>query len=280
MRKEDKIKKCKDEEQIKQHVHILTKFIVYKNISQIHINRLSVAVGSKELGIFSKLLTKDEIIYIKELIEENNTDSFIKLLKQAHGSKENLDEYNYFDNYDDNHFQKLLLNLKEDYKLMMVKMDGAGIERNKLGIWSINEKVKHSIYTLNKWLILLEIDIMLQEIEYAVKDRKYNYVAELMYYAGKLFERAKIMLFERQVKTGIKVNRHSSDSGKAKGDINRKRKAKFQEHVNKYVETMSYERACYYTAKKCNEEDNNKVSARTIKRLTCNPNSKARLTKK
>jgi len=161
--------------------------------------------------------------------------------------------------------------LKEDYRLMVVKMDGQGIERDKQGNWSINEKAKHSIYTLNKWLILEEIDILLQEIEYALKDRKYNYIAELMYYAGRLFERAKVILFERNVITGIRVNKHSSDSGKEKGAINRKRKGEFQEYINEYVKTLSYLQSCKFTAKKCG------VSVSTIKRFTYNPNSKKRL---
>ncbi len=267
------------------NTHNLTKFIIYDNMVRTRLNNLCELRKNRE-GIFSYLVSKDEYIHMLAYFGLMNIscDEFSKLISEKKRGKNALAKMKDFGRYRDDGSERYLSDirldqficrLKDIVRTMKVKMSGDGIEKvGGKGGWYLNLKAKNSRYTWNKHLTLLKISHLLQEMEYAVKDMKYNYVAELMFYAGQLYEKAKTINYERDTITGVKVNKTNDETNKARGDYNKKRAPKFQEYVNNLMinDNHSYAQACNLTAIKFSKDK--EVSERSIKRYTCNPKSR------
>lgn len=270
-----------DEKKRKDNIHALVKLIVYDDIIRTQVNALSVAKAERGRGIYSYLLSMDEAFHMEELIKQINSDDFIDLIKKTALGNKALDKFSYFGyrNYDDSpvgsedRFKEFIDDLKDKTTGLLYKLEGEGVERKNEGGYTLNCKKKNSIYILNKWIAARKLHFLMEEIEYAIKDFRYNYAAELMFYAGRLYEKANVVAYESHTIRGIKTIISTSEGGKAKGRKNFENKALYQSEIDKYLTRNpkhSYTQARIFVAKKYHPS----ISARQLSRLTKNPRRK------
>lgn len=293
MRKEDKIKKGKDDEikeQIqamklkieeskkwrKTNIHAFAKLIVYEDIVKTQINTRSESIITAGKGIYSQLLSKDEILHMYDLIEKINSNDFIELIKKTPHGKEAIEKFNYFGRYGDieninydsqDRLFHFIRDLQDEATRLKSKLEGYGVVKtDDRGSWRLNLKAKRSTYTGNIIVSIEKLAFLLDEIEYAVKDLNYKYTSELMFYAGRLYEKAKVIVYESDAIRGLKIIKATSKGGKNKGLNNKKRAPDFQKHINEYMkESPKYAQACVSVAEEFN------VCPKTIRNHTHNP---------
>jgi len=115
----------------------------------------------------------------------------------------------------------------------------------------------------NEWIPLL-----MDEIVRLINSDEPYIAAELMFHAGRLFERACVLPFEWTVKSGAKIKKGASLSGIIRNKDFRNKREKYQADVTTYMKKNphnSFSQACVQTAEKY------EVTERTIRRYVKNP---------